>query len=120
MSQFNENLRAIMKDRGISQKWLAEHSGLTEATISRYMNHVNVPSADNVKKIADALGVRADDLLGKSAAGEDQESTLLIKCFRRASSRDKDLIWAVLKEYMSPEEEAIFLPLASESKRKSM
>ena len=120
MSKFNDNLRSVMKQRGISQKWLAEHSGLTEATISRYINSVNVPSADNVKKIADALSIGADDLLGRSNANEDPEITLLVKCFRKASSRDKTLIWTVLKEYMSTEEEAALSRIAYESRRESV
>lgn len=112
MSTFSENLSKIMEDRGISQKWLAEASNTTEATISRYANNVHKPTLDIVIAIAQALGVSVDYLVGFSPLPSPQGSyttdeLLLVKCYRRASNRDQNLVWGILQEYArSPEEEA--------------
>ena len=59
-----ERLGTALKERGIMQRQLAEKAGVTETTISRYVNGTRTPKGNNIKKIADALNVSADYLLG--------------------------------------------------------
>ena len=49
-----------MGDTGVSQRELARLTGITEATLSRYVNGNRIPKATTLKKIADALGVGLD------------------------------------------------------------
>ena len=55
-----ERLKAALEFRGLSQKDLAEMTGLTECCISRYVNNERVPRTDNAIKICDALNVTLD------------------------------------------------------------
>ena len=44
--------------QSITQRELAEKSGLTEASISRYFNGERSPNIKNAEKMASALGLR--------------------------------------------------------------
>lgn len=59
---FSERLRMQMRHRGIVQKDLANKIGVSEVTISHYMNGVNVPRTDVTVKIANALHCSVDFL----------------------------------------------------------
>ena len=58
----NSNLRAILKEKNISQKELAEKIGLTESAVSRFINENRIPTGENMLKIADVLNVKVEDL----------------------------------------------------------
>lgn len=47
-----------------TQAWLSERSGLTQATVSRYIRGTRVPDAYALASIAKALDVSCDWLLG--------------------------------------------------------
>jgi transcriptional regulator with XRE-family HTH domain len=49
-----------MNEIGISQKMLADEIGMTDVTISRWMNGTRHPTIENVEKMADVLGVTID------------------------------------------------------------
>lgn len=61
---FGERLVLALDIRGMQQKELAEKSGLTEVTISRYISGSREPKAVNIIKICKALCVSSDWLLG--------------------------------------------------------
>lgn len=52
---FGENLKRLMREHGYSQKNLAEDTGLSESTISRYMNGLAIPKATALINLATAL-----------------------------------------------------------------
>jgi len=59
-------VRVKRQEKGYSQSELAKKSGLTQATISRLESgKVSQPRSDRIKKLADALEVTADFLVGK-------------------------------------------------------
>ncbi|MDT3700764.1 MAG: helix-turn-helix transcriptional regulator [Thermincola sp.] len=106
---FNENLKQIMDVRGVNQKWLSDESNIPEATISRYVNGVHMPTINLIIKLAKALNVSVDYLLGiapYSAISKetDQEINILISAYCKAQNRDRKLIWGLLEDYISPEE----------------
>lgn len=57
-----QELREMMIERrtesGITQKQLAEKSGVSQANISKIENGISVPSVATLKKLADALDYR--------------------------------------------------------------
>lgn len=55
----------MMKQRDVTQRELAEMSGITEAAMSRYMRGERQPRAEVVANMATALGVTSDYLLGR-------------------------------------------------------
>lgn len=57
-----QNLRKIMTRRGISQKNLAEMTGLSQGAVSMILRGERVPRWDTIITIATALGVPTDEL----------------------------------------------------------
>lgn len=60
---FPENLKRIRKERGLSQKMLADMLGISQASISYYELSVEYPTIDKVYDIARVLEVPVDELI---------------------------------------------------------
>ena len=121
MNVFSERLRQILGRRGVSQDWLARQIHATPATVSRYLTSDRVPRGENVAAVSSALNVSADYLLGliddectlkrDRRSGLDVEVSLLVSCYRKASSSDQRVIWTLLDKYMTPEERGVLQKL---------
>ena len=57
-----EQIRTIRKKKGLTQKQLAELTGLLEPTIRKYESGKVQPKSDNLNKIASALEVHPSQL----------------------------------------------------------
>lgn len=70
--QFNERVRKYMDKNGYSQKQLSKLSGITEASMSKYLSGERTPRIDVVVSLAKALGISVDELIGddEKLAGE--------------------------------------------------
>lgn len=66
MEIFRQRLQMLLDEKNINQKELAELSGVTEVTISRYMNGFRKPRIEIANKIAQVLNTTTDYLLGNS------------------------------------------------------
>ncbi|WP_422446022.1 helix-turn-helix domain-containing protein [Thermoanaerobacterium sp. DL9XJH110] len=66
MESIGDKIRRLREQKGLTQKQLAELIGTTEASLSRYENNLREPKAEIISRLANALGVSADYLLGKS------------------------------------------------------
>ena len=64
INKFSERLSFCMKLRNLSGAELSSLSGVTAATISRYLNGLRMPAIDKLILIASALDVSVDFLLG--------------------------------------------------------
>lgn len=60
---FGNNLARMMYELKVTQKDLSEMTGLSEPTISKYINKLQMPGVKAVIKIAYALGCTTDDLI---------------------------------------------------------
>lgn len=106
-----DNLRDLMKQKGITQAWLAEKTEITEATISRYLSGVHSPKIELVAKMAGAMGVSVDYLIGLSSSTipnepPSPEVRALIAAYARADAHTKKMVWMQLDLYLSDEEKA--------------
>lgn len=91
---FGDKLKELRKEKGLSQKDLAEKLNVTQRTISYYENSTTAPSnAEIVTKIADALNVRLDELAA------DIGNTKIHKLIEKLKSdTEKNLIqWQVFE-----------------------
>jgi len=52
-----------LKDKGISQIWLAKQTGKSYNTINEYARNVRQPSLEDLYNIAEILNVEVKDLL---------------------------------------------------------
>jgi ribosome-binding protein aMBF1 (putative translation factor) len=64
-SKFSDRLRAARELRKLSQSELAERAGLQPSAVSHFETGRRAPSFDNLKRLADALHVTTDYLLGR-------------------------------------------------------
>ncbi|HAY3551857.1 helix-turn-helix transcriptional regulator [Flavobacterium plurextorum] len=56
-------IKEVLKEKGISQAWLAKKLDKSYNTINEYARNVRQPSIEDLYKIANILGVSAKDLL---------------------------------------------------------
>lgn len=69
-------LAALLRERGMSQKELAEAACLTPAAVSRYVNGKREPNAQTVAALADVLEVKPSDIIGTS---DEQEMDMAVR-----------------------------------------
>jgi transcriptional regulator with XRE-family HTH domain len=89
---FPARLRTAREHRALSQGDLAKRSGLQSSAISHFETGTRKPSFDNLRRLADALEVATDYLLGRvdefsGLAGADE----LHRHYDRLSSEDRDV-----------------------------
>ena len=89
---FSERLRAARTQRGLSQGGLAKRAGLQPSAVSHFETGLRKPSYENLRRVADALDVTTDFLLGrvlemKGLASGDP----LFHDIERLTSDDRDL-----------------------------
>lgn len=123
-SKFHKILSNLLEERGVSQKWLSDRTGLSEASISRYLNGKSDPcTIESLYSIATALNVSVDYLVGFSSVSEKQELTneekLLINCYRRASADDREIIRLSLRKYLNKTEKLFTQTTAQSSDKKT-
>lgn len=70
--KFEERLRMIMIEQGLSQKELALKANITEASMSKYLSGNRTPRVDVIINLSKALGITTDELL----FGEENNSTI--------------------------------------------
>lgn len=85
---FARRLSALLRQRGLTQKELAQRTGLTPAAISRYLSGARKPRAIIVAKIAEVLDVDPSDLLGSRVEQEIDGAVQLIA--RNANSLSEE------------------------------
>lgn len=63
MSKFTMNLKKLMIEREMTAADIARKTGMTQATLSRYINGKRIPNINSVIKIAKALNVPIELLM---------------------------------------------------------
>ena len=97
--KFQDRLRKIRQDRGLSQSDLAQRAGFQPSAISHFETGTRAPSFDNLRKLADAVEVSIDFLLGRqtenTSAGPVAEQ--LYRDFDKLSSSDQETVAGMAK-----------------------
>ena len=64
-----ENLKEVKKQRGVTVKWIVEHSGVPEKTVEGvFSGKVGMPRTNTLSPICNALGVSLEDILADTGA----------------------------------------------------
>ena len=87
-----DSLKRIRKSKRLSQSGLAKRTGLMPAAISHFETGERRPSLENLLKLADALAVSVDYLLGREVARATSASGKLLKDFEKLSLKDQEVI----------------------------
>ena|ERR1035437_1635462 len=87
--EFSDRLRDERERKGLSQSELAARSGLQPSAISHFETGNRGPSFENLKKLADALSVTIDYLLGRTEEPKGA-SKLVDSLFRDFNSMSAD------------------------------
>lgn len=64
---FGERLQALREQRGLTQSELGKRAGMAAASVSHFETGQRSPSLDSLVKLADALEVTTDALLGRTS-----------------------------------------------------
>jgi len=95
---FPERLKKSRGLRSLDQATLAEKSGLPSSSISHFESGRRKPSFENLRRLANALAVTTDFLLGRVDDPEAYTKTdPLYRDFKNLSSADRDLAHSFMK-----------------------
>ena len=100
--KFEERLKKMMIQQGLTQKELASRSGITEASMSKYLSGERTPRIDVIVNLANALVITTDELLGndinEKAMSFFQAKTVLARGMETMSEEDKKQLIKFLLE----------------------
>lgn len=60
--RFNEMLKKLRKEKGLTQKKLANKIYVSRTLITKYETGVVFPTRDNLEKLAEFFGIKAQEL----------------------------------------------------------
>ena len=93
-TSFTERLRKARENRGLTQSDLAQRAGLEPSAVSHFEAGRRQPSFHNLRKLADALSVSTDYLIGRDldpgASGPAVEG--LLKRVAELSDEERELL----------------------------
>ena len=96
-------IHKLLKENNISQRVLAKRIGSTEASVSRYINGTRTPDARTINKIAKALNVTMEFLLGQEENNTVDEikiiKSLIERNARNISSQEREKIIEMLYKH---------------------
>ncbi|OFX18419.1 MAG: transcriptional regulator [Bacteroidetes bacterium GWA2_31_9] len=106
MAQLSDRILSLRKEKNWSQSDLAKMVGVTYAQIGRYETKNTQPSAEVLKKIADALNTSTDYLMYGNkdekarAALEDTELLQQFKEVEKMNNEDKKTIKNIIDAFI--------------------
>jgi transcriptional regulator with XRE-family HTH domain len=103
---FPRRLHELRNQKNLSQTQLAQQVGLHYTHLGRYERGEARPTADALKRLADALGVTGDYLLEGStqdvarARFEDRELLIQFQKVEKLPQEDKELVKKILDAFL--------------------
>jgi transcriptional regulator with XRE-family HTH domain len=103
---FADRLKQLRKQRDLSQAQLADAVGVHQNHIGRYERGESQPSADALRRLADALGVSTDYLIegtsdeAAKARFEDRDLLRQFQEVERLPDSDKALVKSFLDAFL--------------------
>ncbi len=98
----HERISSILKKKNLTQKNLADGTGIKQSTISDWKSKNTNPSADALIKISEFLNVSLDYLMiGKesnSSDSQNSEELILLEEFRQLDPQERRIIMGKISE----------------------
>ncbi len=97
---FRDRLRHARDLRQLSQAELAARAKLQPSAVSHFETGTRQPSFDNLRRLADALAVSIDYLLGRSESitGASQTTDVLYRNLEQLSTSDREVVNTIAKQ----------------------
>lgn len=90
------NIKALRRQRGITQETLAERLGVTPSAVGNYERSVSFPKEDILGRLFGALGCTPNELFGAESLLSDEEYAHLNK-YRALDAHGKELVNACVE-----------------------
>ena len=94
MSDFAKNLRRYRKRKNYSQEKLAKELHYGYTAIANYESGRNEPSIDDLIRLAKALNVTVDELIGMKFTSKEEE---LVACFLKLNEENQNRIMDLIQ-----------------------
>ena len=94
--EFNTRLAEILEEKGIRQAELSRKTGLATSLISNYITGKTSPSLDYALKIANALGITLDDMVGRKRSSLSKVQRALLADFDSLNDEGQSVLTVVL------------------------
>ena len=96
-----EQLMLLRKKKGLSQAALGKVIGTSGDVIGRYERELMTPSIEAIIKLADALEVSIDYLVGKTDIELDPKTLSRILEVSRFSEQDREHVFSVIDAFIA-------------------
>jgi transcriptional regulator with XRE-family HTH domain len=101
MKNIAKIITELRKEKGWSQTDLAKESNVSREIIGKYERGEAVPSIDFAKRIADALGVSLDYLVGEGVnASFDKKTLTRLQEIESLQDKDREHVLALLDAFL--------------------
>lgn len=98
------NLRKLRETRNLTQAALGKRAGMAAASVSHFETGQRAPSLDSLVKLADALEVSVDTLLGRESLESQMRVDPIFLKASRASAQMLDTIKKITTALLSEKE----------------
>lgn len=85
-----ENIKKARISKGLTQKQLGEILGISQSAITQFENNRSNPKYDTLQKIATALNVNVEELMGLQLVGPG------LKVFQNSIKKQNDLVKRII------------------------
>ena len=97
-----DNLKALRKEKGMSQEELASRVFVVRQTVSKWEKGLSVPDADALQKLAEVLEVPVSRLLGAPVEQPQDQNELAVQLSRLNEqlvirNRRSDRVWKAVR-----------------------
>jgi transcriptional regulator with XRE-family HTH domain len=101
MKNIAKIITELREEKGWSQTDLAKESNVSREIIGKYERGEAVPSIDFAKRIADALGVSLDYLVGEGVnASFDKKTLTRLQEIENLQDKDREHVLALLDAFL--------------------
>lgn len=115
--EISENLRQLIKQKGLTQIKLSEMSGISKSTLSDYINCKTLINVGNVEKLSEALNVKKSDIdpSFKQQSGNSIEATPeILDIYNQLNNDNKKIVTDFATHRLEEQRKVVELQTAKE------